>query len=117
MPAWKNITVEELESMKFHVEVPANKRVEANKSIDYFNSIVDGLAVYEPQLQKRTVIEDFNFIRGFDNILFQHGTLCWWAAMLSDAKKVGVYGPWRPWKGASNKNLSDVDRKGWVKWE
>jgi len=117
MPAWKNITAEELESMKFHVDVPPNKRVKAQESIDYFNSIVDGFAKYEPQIEKRTVIEDFNFIRGFSNILFQHGTLCWWAAMLSDAKKVGVYGPWRPWKGSSNKNLSDIDIEGWFKWE
>lgn len=117
MPEWKNITIEDLESMKFHINVPSGKRVEAQKSIDYFNSIVDAFAKYTPQVEERTVIEDFNFIRGFNNILFQHGTLCWWAAILSDAKKVGVYGPWRPWKGSSNKNLSSVDIEGWFKWE
>lgn len=117
MPEWKNITTEDLESMKFHVDVANDKRIQPQKSVDYFNSIVDGLAKYQPQIKKRTVIEDFNFIRGFNNILFQHGTLCWWAAILSDAKKVGVYGPWRPWKGSSNKNLSSVDIEGWFKWE
>ena len=61
--------------------------------------------------------EDFTFIRGFKNILFQHGTLSWWAAILSEADKVGVYGPWRPWKGDSNKNLSNVNIEGWFKWE
>jgi hypothetical protein len=48
--------------------------------------------------------------------MFEHGTLSWWAAFLSDASRVGVYGPWRPWKGASNKNLSNVPLDTWFKW-
>ena len=63
------------------------------------------------------LIKDFNFIRTFDNILFEHGTLGWWAAFLSDASKVGVYGPWRAWKGKSNKNLSQVSLEGWFQWK
>jgi len=118
MPQWKKITVEELENMKFHVDVPADKRVDPKRSVEYFNSIVDAFSMYDLQIDKtRSVAEDFNFIRSFDNILFQHGTLGWWAAVLSDAKKVGVYGPWRPWKGNSNKNLSDINLEGWFKWE
>lgn len=118
MPYIKRITVEDLENMKFHVDVPHDKRVDPQRSVDYFNSIVDAFSMYDLQVDKnRTVAEDFNFIRSFDNILFQHGTLGWWAAALSDAKKVGVYGPWRPWKGDSNKNLSDINLEGWFKWE
>ena len=116
MPEWEKITLEQLEQMKFHVDVPTDKRISAQQSIDYFNSIVDGLAEFNPVHSKNSVAEDFSFIRCFNNILFQHGTLCWWAAALSDAKKVGVYGPWRPWKGTSNKNLSDVNLEGWFKW-
>ena len=118
MPYIKRITVEDLENMKFHVDVPHDKRVDPQRSVDYFNSIVDAFSMYDLQIDKnRTVAEDFNFIRSFDNILFQHGTLGWWAAALSGAKKVGVYGPWRPWKGNSNKNLSDINLEGWFKWE
>ena len=116
MPAWKTITVEELQDMKFHINVPEDKRVTAQQSVDYYNSLVDGLSQFEPIHSKNSVAEDFSFIRGFNNILFQHGTLAWWAAALSDADKVGVYGPWRPWKGKSNKNLSDIDLEGWFKW-
>ena len=116
MPEWEQITTEHLNLMKFHVDVPEDKRVEPQQSVDYFNSIVDGLSQFNPILSKNSVAEDFNFIRGFNNILFQHGTLCWWAAVLSEADKVGVYGPWRPWKGASNKNLSDINIEGWFKW-
>ena len=116
MPAWKTITVEDLQNMKFHINVPEDKRVTAQQSVDYFNSLVDGLSQFEPIHSKNSVAEDFSLIRGFNNILFQHGTLAWWAAVLSEANKVGVYGPWRPWKGKSNKNLSDIDLEGWFKW-
>ena len=116
MPAWKTITVEELQDMKFHINVPEDKRVTAQQSVDYFNSLVDGLSQFEPIHSKNSVAEDFSLIRGFNNILFQHGTLAWWAAVLSEANKVGVYGPWRPWKGDSNKNLSDINLEGWFRW-
>jgi len=72
---------------------------------------------FNPIVEKRSVGEDFNFIRTFDNILFEHGTMSWWAAFLSSAGKVGVYGPWRQWKGASNKNLSSVPLDNWFKWK
>ncbi len=116
MPEWETINTEKLEQMKFHVDVPMDKRISSEQSVDYFNSIVDGLSQFQPIHSKNSVAEDFSFIRCFNNILFQHGTLCWWAAALSDAKKVGVYGPWRPWKGTSNKNLSDINLEGWFKW-
>ncbi len=116
MPEWNTITVKELQDMKFHVNVPAEARVSPQQSVDYFNSLVDGLSQFAPIHSKNSVAEDFSFIRGFNNILFQHGTLAWWAAVLSDANKVGVYGPWRPWKGNSNKNLSNINLEGWFKW-
>ena len=117
MPHWRAITSTELETIKFHVHTPSEKRVPIEESVTYFNELVEGLAPFDPQVAQRTVGEDFNFIRSFENILFEHGTLSWWAAVLSDAKKVGVYGPWRPWKGASNKNLSQIPLEGWFKWE
>ena len=117
MPKWDYVTAEELSSIKFHLSVPESERVPIEDSVEYFNSFVDGFKHFNPIIQKRDVHEDFNFIRGFKNILFEHGTLSWWASFLSDAKKVGVYGPWRSWKGKSNKNLSDIPLDGWFKWE
>jgi len=78
---------------------------------------VDGFSKHCPVVTHRSIVEDFNFIRSFDKILFQHGTMGWWAAYLSDAAEVGVYGPWRPWKGVSNKNLSKIPLPGWFQWE
>jgi hypothetical protein len=117
MPTWTKVTGEELQNMRFHVNTPEENRVPIEDSVSYFNELVEGFAKYNPQITQRTVGEDFNFMRKFKNILFEHGTLSWWAAVLSDAQKVGVYGPWRPWKGASNKNLSQIPLPGWFKWE
>ena len=117
MPEWKKISTSELQKMRFHKFVEKENSVPLQKSVDYFNSFVDGFSKYNPIVQNRTVGEDFNFIRSFDNILFQHGTMGWWASVLSSATTVGVYGPWRPWKGSSNKNLSNVPIKGWFKWK
>lgn len=117
MPKWDFINEAELANMNFHYNVPIENRVSPEESVNYFNSFIEGFAEYKPIMEKRTIVEDFNFIRSFDNIMFQHGTLGWWASALSDASKVGVYGPWRPWKGTSNKNLSQVNFMGWNKWE
>ena len=117
MPNWDYVTSDELNSMKFHLNVPQNERVPIEESVRFFNEFVDGFKKYDPVIKKRTIVDDFNFIKESDNILFEHGTLSWWAAVLSDAKKVGVYGPWRPWKGTKNKNLSKIPLKNWFKWE
>ena len=117
MPKWDYVTEEELNNMKFHLNVPDNERVPIGESVEYFNSLVEGFAKYNPIVKSRTVGEDFDFIRSFKNILFEHGTLSWWAAFLSDADKVGVYGPWRAWKGKSNKNLSQIPLDTWFRWE
>ncbi len=117
MPVWEHITVEDLRAMKFHSSVPKEQSVSLEESVDFFNSFVDGFQQFSPIVQNRSLIEDFNFMRGFKNILFEHGTMSWWAAFLGDPKKVGVYGPWRSWKGKSNKNLSQIPLDGWFKWK
>ena len=117
MPKWENITGEQLNETKFHVNIPHSQRVPLSESVKFINDLIDGFRQYNPIVEKRSVAEDFKFIRTFDNILFEHGTLSWWAAALSEATKVGVYGPWREWKGDKNKNLSQVPLTGWFKWE
>ena len=117
MKKWDYITTDELSSIKFHKSVPKEQSVDLHLAVEYFNSFIDGFSKYNPIMENRTIVEDFNFIRTFKNILFQHGTLGWWASVLSDSNKVGVYGPWRSWKGDKNKNLSEINLEGWFKWE
>ena len=117
MPKWDHISGPELEKIKFHRGVRQGYEQKAEVGAAYFNSFIEAFAKFNPIVQKCGILEDFNFIRTFDNILFQHGTLGWWAAVLSDARKVGVYGPWRPWKKDTNKNLSQIALDGWFQWE
>jgi len=114
---WKKHTPESISSLNFHVQVPTEKSVTNEKAAKYFNELYEFFSDYNPIIKSDNVLNDFNFIRGFDNILFQHGTMSWWASFVSQASKVGVYGPWREWKGNSNKNLSNVDLEGWFKWD
>ena len=116
MPVWDYISVQEFENMKFNVEVPSHLRSQSNKSVDYFNSIIDMTKKYNIIFNHLSVDRDFSFMRSFNNILLEHGTLSWWAAVLSKAQRVGVYGPWRPFKN-NNKNLSKIPLDNWFQWE
>ena len=48
--------------------------------------------------------------------MFKNSTFSWWAAVLSEASCVGVFGPWKPNKGNRNKNLGKMDIPGWFSW-
>ena len=122
MPKWKEINIDEFLSYKFHIDIEKEKKVPPEISVNYFNEIYNELNEFRPKvsgslISKRPVVDDFSILRSFKNIIFEHSTTAWWAAVLSDAKKVGVYGPWRPFKGERNKNLSNVNLDGWFKWE
>ncbi|MDA8576277.1 hypothetical protein N9L24_04465 [Candidatus Marinamargulisbacteria bacterium] len=115
MPIWKPITISDLKKMRFHMNpVP---EIPLEQAVAGFNQIVNGFSRYNPMIhQGQSVVDDFNTIRSFKQILFQHGTMAWWAAVLSQADRVGVYGPWRLFKGNNNKNLSQMPLKGWFQW-
>jgi len=117
IPTWDYITEKDLNTFTFHVNIDKSKRVPASESVAFFNELVDEFQPFNPIMKKRSILEDFEHIRSFKNILFEHGTLSWWAAFLSEAEKVGVYGPWRAFKGTKNKNLSQIPLSGWFKWE
>jgi hypothetical protein len=117
MPFWREITTEDVVNFKFHADVPADNRATPQESADYFNKLFRGFNQYNPVVQSDSVHEDFQTLQSCESILFEHGTLSWWAAFLSDAKKVGVYGPWRPGKKEKNRNLSQVPLDNWFAWE
>jgi hypothetical protein len=117
LPEWRTYTGEELQQLSFHRDIPASEAVPISESVAYLNEMVEGLSRCQPQFRSTSPAEDFDYLRTFDQVLFEHGTLSWWAAVLSGASKVGVYGPWRPWRGASNRNLSQVPLDGWFQWD
>jgi hypothetical protein len=122
MPEWREINVENFLLYKFHIDIEEDKKVPPEISVKYFNDLYNTLNEFNPTISgslksNRPVVDDFSELRSFKNIIFEHSTTAWWAAALSDAKRVGVYGPWRPFKGERNKNLSNVKLDGWFKWE
>ncbi len=114
MPSWNYLTPKELEKTIFHVKVKKEMSVPIESSVNYFNSIVGALEKFDPILYKKNISDEFNFIRSFDKILFQHSTTAWWAARLSNASKVGVLKGWRNWKLNNKTNL--LDNKNWFQW-
>ena len=90
--------------------------IPVKKSIKYMNNLVDAFKDFNPIIVHNNMIEDFNFIRSFDNIMFKNSTFAWWASVLSDASKVGSFGPWKPNKKERNKNLGRADFPGWFSW-
>ena len=117
LPKFETVDMNEFIKYKFHTNVSNKGMVDYNCALKYHNSLIEAISKYDPVFIKREIWSDFNFLRSFNNILFQHSTLAWWAAVLSDAKSVGVYGPWRPFKGNNNKNLSKIPLRGWFKWQ
>ena len=115
MPFWDYITAKELEKKVFHVKVKKEMSVPIQSSVNYFNSIVKALEKFDPILYKKNISDEFNFIRSFDKILFEHSTTAWWAARLSNASKVGVSKGWRNWKLNNKTNL--LENENWFQWE
>lgn len=86
-------------------------------SIRYMNNLVDAFSEFNPKVvHHKNLIDDFNFIRSFDKIMFKNSTFSWWASVLSDASQVGVFGPWKPNKGKRNRNLGRMNLPGWFSW-
>jgi len=94
------------------------KFISVDKSVKYVNSLIDSLKDFEPILHhSKRAIDDFNFIRSFDQIIFKNSTFAWWASVLSKASKIGVFKLWKPGKGKDkNRNLGQANFPGWFSW-
>lgn len=113
MNVWHRVTPKDVEKMVFHINVPDNLKVDSRVSAEYFNSLYDAFSKFDPIVRiGNSVKDDFNYMRSFDKIMFQHGTLSWWAAALSKASKVGFFAPWR----CNKRNMGQTDFDGWFGW-
>jgi len=114
MPVWRPIFAGDVDSFVFHRGVKPESRIDSQTAASYFNTLYEGLMQYDPIVRVgNSVQSDFEYMRGFDKILFQHGTLSWWAAALSYASEVALLGRWR---GSKNINLGWTDILGWRQW-
>ena len=58
-----------------------------------------------PQYVSDTPKEDFHFIRSFDKIICANSSFSWWAAFLSDARKIVTFDPWYANQGPRLSNM------------
>ena len=99
--------------------------VDVPRSLYYMNSLIEEFSKLNPIVHcggetipnsgalASDFMKDFNFIRSFDKILIFNSTFSWWAALLSEASRVGTYGPW---KANKNKNLGQTQFDNWFSW-
>jgi len=117
LPEWKNYSGDELLSLDYHTHLTQGAEKIKDKAADYTNELINKLsAKYKVEFYHEGLLKDFEFIRGFDKIMFGYSTFAWWAAALSDASRVGVFEPWRPMKEDKNKNLGKTNYPGWFGW-
>lgn len=114
MPVWRKITEKDVEGFTFHRTVKKEDQIDPAIAAEYFNALFDELEELQPNVRVgNTVKSDFQFMMRFNQFLFQHGTLAWWAAALSGAEEVALYGKWR---GQKQINLGWTDFPGWRQW-
>ena len=122
MTQWNYMTKKDIKKIKEETKSKYKSNptgfISTEKSLDYINGLVDSLSCFDPILyHSDKFIKDFNFIRSFDQIMFKDSTFSWWASVLSEASKIGSFGPWKPGKGKKkNRNLGKADFPGWFSW-
>ena len=131
---WEPHTEEDIEEIRDEITVGPNPAhsspwVKMDQSLYYINTLIEGFADMNPIVHipdapvikgtgglRSNHMQDFDFIRSFDQIMIFNSTFSWWAALLSDAKHVGTWLPWKPNKGPRNKNLGQTAYPGWFSW-
>lgn len=116
IPKLDIVSTGEIMKYRFHKRCKPTSQAHARVIRDTYNSYVKMVRVFNFNLYKGTIVDDFNFMRGCNTIIFAHSTTAWWAAFLSDAETVAVRGRWRPFKGTRNKNLGQTPLGGWIQW-
>jgi len=62
---------------------------------------------------KNKILEDFNFMRKFDKVLFSNSTYPWWSSLLSNPSKVWFNKEWQPNHYNGMIKLGETDYDNW----
>ena len=62
----------------------------------------------------KITIDEFNFMRSFDKILFSNSTFSWWASLLSQASEIYFNSEWQPYHAGGKMRLGETDYDNWV---
>jgi len=114
---WKIIDKNDLNKISSHVSVHHSKRQHDTEIVKHLNSIYkffeERNAIFD---ESSTIKEDFSQMLNSRYLIFQHGTLAWWAGFSGHQEKVFVADGWRPIKGINNKNLDKTPLYNWHNW-
>ena len=131
---WEHYNSEDIEEIRKEIlygpNPPTNSPwVSVKQSVGYMNGLIDGFSDLDPIVHCNNApvipssgglrsghMADFDFIRSFNKVMIFNSTFSWWAAVLSGAEHVGTWEPWKPNKGARNKNLGETNYPGWFSW-
>ena len=99
---WYKKAIEDnnIEFDKLYLVTDEPDSIDANQFKTYYNADIFSTAcvktVDDRAKALQETVNDFNFIRTFDKILFSNSTFAWWAAVLSGASKVYFNKEWQP---------------------
>ena len=99
---WYKKAIEDnnIEFDKLHLVTDEPDSEDALKFKKYYNADIFSTALVKTVDDRAKAIQetvnDFNFIRTFDQILFSNSTFAWWASVLSSASKVYFNSEWQP---------------------
>ena len=99
---WYKKAIEDnnIQFSKMHLVTDEPKSQDALKFQQYYNAEIFSTATIRNNEERQNAIfqtiQDFNFIRQFNKILFSNSTFSWWAAVLSNAKEVYFNNEWQP---------------------
>jgi len=105
----------EFDKMYVVTDTPNDKTIHSLKS--YYNaeliSHVNIETIGDRKKYKNYVLVDFDFIRGFDKILFSNSTFSWWASLLSEASNIWFNKEWQPNHYNGRVKLGNTNYKNW----
>jgi len=132
LESWTTFTTNDIEII--HKEVrsgpnPGAKLVPVEHSLMYINDLVTALAPFNPVIHlggsptiKHTgglrggFMGSFEELRRFEKLIIHGSTFSWWAAVLGQAKSVGVFREWKHGREDDQPNLSETNYPGWYQW-
>jgi hypothetical protein len=114
---WKTVDASDLNKINSHVDVPAAERQDDALIVQHLNTIHNFFVAKKAIFNEDTTVrDDFSEMLNSRYLVFQHGTLAWWAGFCGEHEKVFVCDGWRPVKGVNNKNLDKTPLENWSNW-
>ncbi len=113
----KAIEDNEIEFDKIYLVTDTPELEDVKKFKSYYNielvSEVTIITIEDRKDYKQEVVDDFNFIRKFDKILFSNSTFPWWASVLSEASQIWFNKEWQPNHYNGMIRLGETDYENW----